>query len=106
MTLVVLNAFARDIQRRVRGRIIRTTRKQENCAATRIQAWYQGWRVRSRDGYGAVLSKMRTHRLERARRMQVRIIVMRLPILRLRCVILCCAALPRQACSIRSIYVY
>ena len=71
MTLVVLNAFARDIQCRVRGRIIRTTRKQEMCAATRIQAWYQGWRVRSRDGYGAVLSEMRSRRLERAKRMQV-----------------------------------
>ena len=79
VTLVVLNAFACDIQRRVRGRIIRTTRKQEKCAATRIQAWYQGWRVRSREGYGAVLCEMRTRRLERARRMQVRITVMRLP---------------------------
>ena len=71
VTLSVLNAFARDIQRRVRGRIFRSARKQEMCAATRIQAWYQGWLVRSRDGYGAVLTRMRNHRLERARRIKV-----------------------------------
>lgn len=71
MTLGVLSAFARDIQCHVRGRIIRTARRQEMCAATRIQAWYQGWLVRSRDGYGAVIKRMRNHRLERAKRIKV-----------------------------------
>jgi hypothetical protein len=70
VTINVLHACARDIQSRVRGRIVRATRQRECGAAARIQAWYHGWRVRAR--YSAVLQKMRTHRIERQKRMQVR----------------------------------
>jgi hypothetical protein len=37
-------------------------------AAARIQAWYQGWRVRKR--YSSVLQTMRAHRVERAKKMK------------------------------------